>query len=149
MRLSASGLPAGATGTVTFTAADGTVLCTATLPETSCETDALPVGTNTVTVAYSGDASFAASSTSLEVVVDAAPVVDPGADPTDDPTTPSTSHAPSATGGTPSAGKLAFTGSPLAMGTGFGLAAALLLAGFVLLMVRRTRDARESAESAE
>ncbi|SOC89805.1 Ig-like domain (group 3) [Curtobacterium sp. 314Chir4.1] len=156
VRLSASGLPAGATGTVTFTAADGTVLCTATLPETDCETDALPVGTNTVTVAYSGDASFAASSTSLEVVVDAAPVVDPGTDPTDDPTTPADpsssatpSHAPSATGDTPSAGELAFTGSPLAMGTGIGLAAALLLAGLVLLMVCRTRAARESAESAE
>ncbi|MFJ3033893.1 Ig-like domain repeat protein [Curtobacterium pusillum] len=161
VRLSASGLPAGATGTVTFTAADGTVLCTATLPETSCETDVLPVGTNTVTVAYSGDASFAASSTSLEVVVDAAPVVDPGTDPTDDPTTPAdpsdpatpadptSSATPSATGGTPSAGELAFTGSPLAMGTGIGLAAALLVAGLVLLMVRRTRTARESTESAE
>ncbi|WP_144757038.1 Ig-like domain repeat protein [Curtobacterium pusillum] len=141
VRLSASGLPAGATGTVTFTAADGTVLCTATLPETSCETDALPVGTNTVTVAYSGDASFAASSTSLQVVVDAAPVADPGTDPTASP-----SHAPSATGGTPRAGELAFTGSPLAMGTGIGLAAALLLGGLVLLMIRRTRAARESAE---
>jgi hypothetical protein len=141
VRLSASGLPAGATGTVTFTAADGTVLCTATLPETSCETDALPVGTNTVAVAYSGDTSFAASSTSLQVVVDAAPVADPGTDPTASP-----SHAPSATGGTPRAGELAFTGSPLAMGTGIGLAAALLLGGLVLLMIRRTRAARESAE---
>jgi len=143
VRLSASGLPAGATGTVTFTAADGTILCTATLPETSCETDALPVGTNTVTVAYSGDASFAASSTSLQVVVDAAPVADPGTDPTASATP---SHAPSATGGTPRAGELAFTGSPLAMGTGIGLASALLLGGLVLLMIRRTRAARESEE---
>ncbi|WP_144709889.1 Ig-like domain repeat protein [Curtobacterium pusillum] len=159
VRLSTSGLPAGATGTVTFTAADGTVLCTVTLPETSCETDALPVGTNTVTAAYSGDASFAASDTTLEVVVDAAPVDDPtgdpsapAADPTTDPTTsPSADPTSGAVPGTTptraaTAGELAFTGSPVAIGTGLGLAAALLVAGLVLLMVRRTRAARASAE---
>jgi hypothetical protein len=144
VRLSASGLPTGATGTVTFTAADGTVLCTATLPETSCETDALPVGTNTVTVSYSGDASFAASTTTIEVVVVAAPAtVTPAADPTADPTAAATpSHAPVGSG----TGTLAFTGSPLAMGAGIGLAAALLLGGLVLLMVRRTRAARDASE---
>jgi len=155
VRLSASGLPSGATGTVTFTAADGTVLCTATLPETSCETDALPVGTNTVTVAYSGDASFAASSTTLEVVVDAAPVDDPTATPSapapvDDPTsavTPSATTAPVASA--PRTGALAFTGSPLAMGTGIGLAAVLLLGGVVLLLARRTRAARDARGSAD
>lgn len=142
VRLSASGLPTGATGTVTFTAADGTVLCTATLPETSCETDALPVGTNTVTVSYSGDASFAASTTTIEVVVVAAPAeATPTAEPTADPTR---SAAPAAN--TPSTGALAFTGSPVALGTGLGLAGALLVAGLVLLVVRRTRAARDASQ---
>lgn len=166
VRLTASGLPTDATGTVTFTAADGTVLCSVTLPETSCETDALPVGTNTVTAAYSGDASFAASSSALVIVVAALPVVEPTPGPTDEPTAPSTSApapAPSASAD-PSAtaapvvpaasatasatpaptatGALAFTGSPVAVGTAVALAAALLIAGLALLMVRRTRAAR-------
>lgn len=147
IRLSASGLPAGATGTVTFTTADGTVLCTVTLPETSCETDALPVGTNTVTVAYSGDASFAASSTTLRIVVEAAAVADPSDDPSVEPV-PGASIDPSAAATTPPAasGELAFTGSPVAIGAGLGLAGVLLLAGLVLLVVRRRRAARTPAE---
>ncbi|MBT1623764.1 Ig-like domain repeat protein [Curtobacterium flaccumfaciens pv. oortii] len=149
VRLTASGLPAGATGTVTFTAAGGSVLCTVTLPETTCETDALPVGTNTVTAAYSGDASFAASSSALEIVVAALPAVEPTPGPTDEPSTPETSAPASAPSATASAtpaptttGALAFTGSPVAVGTAMALAAALLIAGLVLLMVRRTRAAR-------
>jgi hypothetical protein len=165
VRLRASGLPAGATGTVTFTTADGTVLCTVTLPETSCETDALPVGTNAVTVSYSGDASFAASSTTLEVVVEAAaeptpvpsddptaetPILDPAGDaPSDDPTDPTPTASATAGAAAPGTGELAFTGSPVAIGTGVALAAALLLAGLVLLQVRRTRAAREAQAPTE
>ncbi|GIT78521.1 hypothetical protein LLS1_01900 [Leifsonia sp. LS1] len=73
--LTASGLPAGATGTVTFTDASGRVLCTVTLPATSCSTDALGAGTHIVTARYSGDASFAASSMQLTVTVAGDPVL--------------------------------------------------------------------------
>lgn len=169
VRLTASGLPAGATGTVTFTAADGSVLCTVTLPETSCTTDALPEGTNTVTATYSGDVSYAASSSALRIVVAAAPVVvEPGTDPTspaeptepsDEPTaapsgtaTPSASAAPvapsvSTAPAAPDAdGQLAFTGAPVAVGTGIALAVALLLAGLGVMAVRRARTARAGTE---
>ncbi|MFJ3384493.1 MULTISPECIES: Ig-like domain repeat protein [unclassified Curtobacterium] len=139
VRLTATGLPEGATGTVTFTAADGTVLCTATLPETSCETDALPVGSNTVTVSYSGDDTFAAATTTLEVVITAAPVADE--DPT--PTASATATPVAGTGG-----ELAFTGAPIAMGTGIALALALLVGGLVLLVARR-RAARTAAPTQE
>ncbi len=53
-----TGLPAGATGTVTFTYGS-TVLCTATLPATSCTTQVtLPPGTYDVRATYSGDADY-------------------------------------------------------------------------------------------
>jgi len=56
--LSVTGLPGGATGTVTFSAG-GSTLCTATLPATSCQTSAtLPPGTYNVTAVYSGDANY-------------------------------------------------------------------------------------------
>lgn len=58
--LDTSGLPAGATGTITYKAGDGTVICTAYLPETSCTSDPnLPVGTTFTGVRayYSGDAT--------------------------------------------------------------------------------------------
>ncbi|MDQ1675248.1 MAG: hypothetical protein QOC93_392 [Actinomycetota bacterium] len=59
--LSYDGLPAGATGTVTF-ASGGKTLCTVTLPETSCGTPAdLGTGTYPVTAAYSGDANHEGS----------------------------------------------------------------------------------------
>ncbi|ROS78210.1 Ig-like domain-containing protein [Curtobacterium sp. PhB130] len=147
VRLTATGLPEGATGTVTFTDADGKVLCTATLPETSCETDALPVGSNTVTVSYSGDATFAASSTTLEVVITAAPAgdEDPTPAPTVDPTTaPTATATPAATAGT----ELAFTGAPIVMSTGIALALALLVGGLVLLVARR-RAARDTESTQE
>ncbi|TPW77885.1 hypothetical protein FJ657_04375 [Schumannella soli] len=62
----ATGLPGGAnpaTGTITFVVsggpADGTVLCTATLPATTCSPSAvtLPVGSYQVVAKYSGDAN--------------------------------------------------------------------------------------------
>jgi hypothetical protein len=56
--VSVTGLPTGATGTVTFTSG-GVVLCTATLPATSCtSTVSLPPGTYPVTATYSGDDDY-------------------------------------------------------------------------------------------
>jgi hypothetical protein len=56
--VSVSGLPPGATGTVTFTSG-GKVLCTATLPATSCNTTAsFPPGTYPVTATYSGNVDY-------------------------------------------------------------------------------------------
>jgi Big-like domain-containing protein len=58
---SVSGLPTTATGTVTFTIGD-LVLCTATLPATSCTgTLALDPGTYDVRATYSGDDHFTGS----------------------------------------------------------------------------------------
>jgi hypothetical protein len=58
--LSAFGLPAGATGTLTFTS--GNTLCVATLPATSCRTAAsLSPATYNVTASYSGDANYSAT----------------------------------------------------------------------------------------
>jgi len=56
--LSDAGLPAGATGTVTFTSG-GSTLCSATLPKTSCPTASnLPGGVYPVTATYSGDGNY-------------------------------------------------------------------------------------------
>ena len=53
-----TGLPPGATGTVTFTSG-GRVLCTATLPATSCTTTAdFPPGNYPVTATYSGNIDY-------------------------------------------------------------------------------------------
>jgi hypothetical protein len=69
--LTVTGLPAGATGTVTFTAA-GKVLCTVTLPATSCATSSsLPPGSYQVTAAYSGDANHRASTSTTAFVLTA------------------------------------------------------------------------------
>jgi len=62
--LSVTGLPGGATGTVTF-ASGGSTLCTTTLSATSCATPAaLPPGTYPVTATYSGDADHAGTTAS-------------------------------------------------------------------------------------
>jgi hypothetical protein len=59
--LSASGLPGGATGTVTFTSGS-TTLCVATLPATSCPTSAsLSPAIYDVTASYSGDGNYNAT----------------------------------------------------------------------------------------
>ena len=56
--LSVSGLPAGASGTVTFTSGT-TVLCTATLPATTCTAAiGFPPGTYPVQATYSGDDNY-------------------------------------------------------------------------------------------
>ena len=56
--LSVTGLPAGATGTVTFTSG-GSTLCVSTLPASSCDTTStLDPGTYPVTAAYSGDSNY-------------------------------------------------------------------------------------------
>jgi hypothetical protein len=57
--LDSEGVPAGATGTIAYTTADGAVLCTATLPDTSCTVPAgLHGGTHVVRAVYSGDANY-------------------------------------------------------------------------------------------
>ncbi len=68
--LTATGLPAGASGMLTFTDDEGEVLCTATLPEASCLAPAdLGAGTHAVTVGYSGDRNHSPSSASGDVVI--------------------------------------------------------------------------------
>ncbi|WP_144762337.1 S-layer family protein [Curtobacterium sp. 9128] len=71
--VSVSGLPDDATGTVTFTTGTGTdtvVLCTVTLPATSCTTPAgLPAGTHEVTATYSGDHDNAPNTTHDAVTI--------------------------------------------------------------------------------
>ena len=61
-------LPSSATGTVTFSIG-GTTLCTATLPALSCSTNTAPVGANTVTASYSGDAHFASQITTTPLTI--------------------------------------------------------------------------------
>jgi hypothetical protein len=61
--LTAGGVPSGATGTVTFADENGTTLCTATLPATSCTNPGnLPAGSHNLTVSYGGDGNYAAAS---------------------------------------------------------------------------------------
>jgi hypothetical protein len=74
--ISPSGTPSG---TVTFTGPGGVVYCTATVVDgqASCVTSQLPVGTDTVTVAYPGDTYYLPSSGSVTFGV-AAPVVNRG-----------------------------------------------------------------------
>jgi hypothetical protein len=67
--LAESGLPSGATGTVTFSSGS-TTLCTATLPATSCPTSsALPAGIYAVTSTYSGDSTYSGSTASTNLTV--------------------------------------------------------------------------------
>jgi len=68
--LTAAGIPSGATGTLTFTDEDGTVLCAATLPDTSCAAPAnVAAGVHTITVAYSGDADHTDSDASADATI--------------------------------------------------------------------------------
>jgi len=62
VQLTGSGLPAGATGTVIFTAGAST-LCSASVVAglASCATGVLDVGSYTVTATYGGDSSYAGS----------------------------------------------------------------------------------------
>lgn len=108
--ITATGTPNGATGTLTFTS-NGKVLCTATLPETSCTTTDLATGDHSVVVSYSGDASYAPSQTTITVTVpDAVKSV-----------------------------ALAKTGSTVAIAGTVGTAGALIALGVLLLVVSRRR----------
>lgn len=67
--LGATGLHAGATGTIGFTSG-ATLLCTATLPATTCATStALAVAVYPIIATYSGDASYAGSTASTQLTV--------------------------------------------------------------------------------
>ncbi|MGN7192103.1 Ig-like domain repeat protein [Curtobacterium sp. MCBA15_004] len=135
------------TGTVEFREA-GRVLCTVTLPDSSCEVASLASGRHRIVAVYSGDSAYAAS-TSDELVVtvqDAVVVTVPSTPaPTPAPTTAAPGATPSSSAAAHAAADvhgLAFTGSTIALWTGTALAVALLLAGVVLLLVRRTRLGR-------
>ena len=68
--LTVSNLPLGSTGFVTFSLGS-TLLCTATDTEgvASCNTSALPVGSNSVAAVYSGDVNFVGSTSTITVNV--------------------------------------------------------------------------------
>jgi len=68
--LTVSNLPTGSTGLVTFTLGS-TLLCTAsdTNGAASCNTTALPVGSNSVVATYSGDVNFVGSTSTITVNV--------------------------------------------------------------------------------
>jgi len=75
--LAETGLPSGATGTVTFTSGS-TTLCTATLPTTSCTTSTtLPGGSYTVTGTYSGNTLYngVTSTNTVSLTVDQSPAI--------------------------------------------------------------------------
>ncbi len=136
------------TGTVAFREGDE-VLCTVTLPDASCDVTTLAAGRHRIVAVYSGDAVYAGStSDAFDVTVQDAVVVpvptsgptSAAPAPTSAPTTPAPSSTPAAAAAAPAG--LAFTGSTIALWTGIALAVALLVARFVLLMVRRTRAAR-------
>nr|WP_281360946.1 Ig-like domain repeat protein [Schumannella luteola] len=78
--LTATELPAAATGTVTFREGT-TVLCTVNLPTRSCQTSVLKPGEHTVTASYSGDASFAPAAAETTTTVSIISTVDPQPEP--------------------------------------------------------------------
>lgn len=106
--LTASGVPTGATGTITFTDG-GTTLCTATLPTTSCTaTDPASPGTVTITATYSGDANHTADTAATSLtIVQATPSMSAGFAPTapsyGDPVTISVTGLPTGGAGQPAA----------------------------------------------
>jgi hypothetical protein len=75
--LSVSGLPSGATGTVTFTSG-GSTLCTAgsiSLGTAACSTAALAANTYPVTATYSGDSNYQGSHATTSFTVTPDPVL--------------------------------------------------------------------------
>ncbi|WP_157071512.1 Ig-like domain-containing protein [Curtobacterium ammoniigenes] len=71
--LSATGIPADATGSVQFSA-NGRVLCTAELPSLTCATDAIEPGLTTITALYSGDESYDTATATGPITVTAASI---------------------------------------------------------------------------
>ena len=70
--LTESGLPGGATGTVSF-ASGGTTLCVATLPATACASPALlSAGDHPITATYTGDSTFSSSTATTTLTIAAA-----------------------------------------------------------------------------
>ncbi|MCW2523816.1 MAG: hypothetical protein JWO63_2151 [Frankiales bacterium] len=111
--LTASGLPAGATGTITFAWSDPVTLCTATLPSTSCTTPpGLTAGTYAVTATYSGDSNVAPTQASGITLTQNAALL--------------------------AVFDLADTGTPALGLTGLGLS--LLITGLVTLKMARRRN---------
>ncbi|PZF60474.1 hypothetical protein DEI81_13055 [Curtobacterium sp. MCBD17_013] len=74
--LTIGGLPAHATGTVTLRVGHR-VLCTLTLPHTTCSTAGIVPGSDTVAAAYTGDDSYGPSSATTAIVVTAIHTVEP------------------------------------------------------------------------
>ena len=75
--LTESGLPAAATGNVTFVSGTNS-LCTALLPTTACQTASnLAVGNYPITATYSGDTYYAPSTATTSITVAAVPVPAP------------------------------------------------------------------------
>jgi hypothetical protein len=67
--VSVAGLPAGATGTITFKSGT-TTLCTATMPALSCNTSAmLDAATYPVTATYSGDANYSGTTAATSFAI--------------------------------------------------------------------------------
>jgi hypothetical protein len=123
--LQAAGLPADATGTVTFGYSPiggqwGDFFCTASVASMRCSATApTQAGTYRVTGIYSGDAKYSSVSTTTTLTVASGTAASP------------------ASGANPTSATLAFTGGDLAPGV---LGLILLTAGAVLLWAARRRQ---------
>ena len=114
--LTVSNLPTGSTGFVTFSLGS-TLLCTATDTDgvASCNTSALPVGSNSVDAVYSGDVNFVGSTSTITVnVLPAATAIALSGTATPGLITLSQSGLPSAATGSVS---FSFSGQPLCTAT--------------------------------
>jgi len=114
--LTVSNLPTGSTGLVTFTLGS-TLLCTATDTNggASCNTTALPVGSNSVVATYSGDVNFVGSTSTITVnVLPAATAITVSGTATPGLITLSQAGLPSAATGTVS---FSYMGQPLCTAT--------------------------------
>jgi YVTN family beta-propeller protein len=145
--LSAIGLPADATGTITFTVG-ATTLCTATLPAVDCQTSlALAVGNYGAITAHftNTDGTYADSDSDNTVTIDVAPVVS-GLSPTSGPESGGTTVAISGSGFT-AASAVSFGSTPA---TGFtvtsdGVVTATAPAGTSTVDVTVTAAGEQSA----
>lgn len=62
------------TGTIQFLDS-GTLICTVTLPSTTCSTSSLSVGTHNITAVYSGDSVYAGSTSAILTQIVKAPLI--------------------------------------------------------------------------